>query len=212
MLTEGFFLGLSTGTFCILSCIPVILPFLCSVDFDKKNQHYLLVLLFLAGRLVGYIFVGAVVGYIGNFTKDYVNQRIVKYLFAASYLGIGLLMLLSGIWHNFPQLKLCKYFSKAYNHLWGALYFGFFTGLSLCPPFLAAIERVLHTGGVVYGMLYFFLFFVGTSLFFLPLVGIKYLNRFKKEINLIARFTLILIGLYFFLYLGLIGIVTIIMT
>ena len=42
---------------------------------------------------------------------------------------------------------------------------GFVTGLSFCPPFLLAFTGALEEHDLVYGMLFFTAFFVGTSVF-----------------------------------------------
>jgi hypothetical protein len=49
------------------------------------------------------------------------------------------------------------------------------------------------------GIVYFIFFFIGTSLYFLPLFFLSYLNRLK-EFQFIGRVSAIIVGTLFFIY------------
>jgi hypothetical protein len=51
MIQEGLLLGLSTGSFCAISCAPVAIPFIFSEKIDGWRQNARLVGLMLLGRL-----------------------------------------------------------------------------------------------------------------------------------------------------------------
>jgi hypothetical protein len=54
MIQEGLLLGLSTGSFCAISCAPVAIPFIFSEKIDGWRQNARLVGLMLLGRLAAY--------------------------------------------------------------------------------------------------------------------------------------------------------------
>jgi len=86
---------------------------------------------------------------------------------------------------------------------WPALFpvaLGFFTGLNLCPPFLAAFANASYTGSLLASLLFFTAFFLGTSLFFVP---IPFLGAFShiQPLRIIGKYAAIIMALYY-LYSG----------
>jgi hypothetical protein len=77
---------------------------------------------------------------------------------------------------------------------------GFLTGLSLCPPFVVAGVRAAQMQSIAAALLFFAVFFVGTSAWFLPLVSLGWVRR-NEAVTTVARMTMVLIALYYF-YLG----------
>jgi hypothetical protein len=82
----------------------------------------------------------------------------------------------------------------------GAAVLGFLTGFSLCPPFVAAGVRAAELGSVTQALLFFIFFFVGTSVWFVPFIGISCVARNQAVIT-VARMAMALIALYY-LFLG----------
>jgi cytochrome c biogenesis protein CcdA len=72
---------------------------------------------------------------------------------------------------------------------------GLLTGLNLCPPFAAAITGAAETASVQNALVYFWIFFVGTAIYFLPLVLISPLTR-MEPFRQIARVCMILAGIW----------------
>jgi sulfite exporter TauE/SafE len=198
---EAFLLGLSSGTYCIMFCAPVAVPFFFSEDMDGK-KNLINALLFLAGRLAGYILFGALLGFIGAYAAGYLDPVLQRGFAALGNTIIGLIMLAAGIFYNFPNLKLCKVIGKIYKPERSALLYGLLTGLSLCPPFFAAASRTFGAGGSLEGALYFFFFFLGTTIFFLPLTGVHFISKRVDNLKMIARLVLILMGGYFVFFQG----------
>ena len=205
MIQEALLLGLSTGTYCIMFCSPIALPFLFSENIDSGRKNILYVGLFLLGRLIAYIGVGMALGAIGAYAIGYIDPPLERILFKATYFIAGVFMLATGLMYNFPTLGFCKLYKKIYNPSLNALLFGIVTGLSLCPPFFAAASRVFGGDGALYGGLYFLFFFLGTSVYFIPLLGIQFINKYMDKIRMISRITLILMGVYFILFLVILG-------
>jgi len=70
------------------------------------------------------------------------------------------------------------------------------TGLNLCPPFVAAGLRATQEPNLTGVLLFFTVFFLGTSVWFLPSVSLGLLRRFEA-IAVVARFTLFLLAAYY---------------
>ncbi len=202
MIHEGLLLGLSTGSFCAISCAPVAVPFLFSENIKGWRQNAGLVGLMLLGRLAAYIGVGFLVGALGGYAVRYLDPEIQRRLLAVSNTLIGALMIAAGLMHNFPGLKFCRTFRSLYRPGLGSFLYGLFTGLNICPPFFMAASRVFGKGDGWSGMLYFAMFFVGTSVYFLPLLGVHLFKDRQQTLRLVARLALILLGVYFFLVQG----------
>jgi hypothetical protein len=78
----------------------------------------------------------------------------------------------------------------------GAAIFGFLTGVSLCPPFIAAGVRAAELGSMAAALLFFAVFFIGTSVWFVPFVGLACVRRNEAVIT-VARMTMVLIACYY---------------
>ncbi len=76
---------------------------------------------------------------------------------------------------------------------------GFLMGVNICPPFLISIGYIVDVGGVLNGILYFVLFFIGTSVYFIPLLFLGQLGRFDR-LKFSARISAIAVGIIFLAY------------
>jgi hypothetical protein len=201
---EAFLLGLGTGSYCIMTCAPLALPFLFA-DAGGPKRNAALVGTFMGGRLLGYLIVGAVLGLSGYVAKKYVDPAIENILGIVACGIAGAVMLFQGLGHVGKFKRFCP-FSTPRAVRGNALVLGAVTGLSLCPPFLIAAARVLDrpasgsAAGTLVGVAYFLFFFLGTSVFFLPLLGLPLLSRWKTALAEIARVSLVLMGGYFLVF------------
>ena len=202
MVGEAFLLGLSTGTYCVTCCAPVVLPFIFSEEMKNAGKNAMLVVLFMAGRLLGYITVGFILGALGSYAVSYINPELQRKFSAFAYTLLGLILLLTGLMYNFPKWKICRVFKSIYKPERSALVYGLLTGLNFCPPFFVAAARVFGGGNILHGMLYFLMFYIGTSVYFLPLFGVHFLKKHMETIRLISRLTMILLGVYFLFFRG----------
>lgn len=210
MFTEALLLGLSTGTYCAVFCAPVLLPFLFSQTGGlKKNTLY--IVLFMLGRLAGYIIIGALLGITGTLAMEKVPERYHAGITASVYMVIGLLMLLTGIFYFAKGPRFCHAINRRLTPQINAAVLGILTGISLCPPFLAAAARVFGYGRALTGALYFVFFYLGTSVFLLPLFGIPLVGKRLNEIKIVARIATVILGVYFFLFSGVLGILKMIL-
>jgi sulfite exporter TauE/SafE len=205
VLGEALVLGLSTGTYCALYCAPVLLPFLFSDAGEGGQKNSVSIALFMLGRLFGYLAIGCALGLGGALTAQAIPAGVQRKLIAAVYFFTGLLMILGWFLHYFPEARPCRAIRRPFGQKPSAFAFGLLTGLNFCPPFFAAASRVFGKGDALSGTLYFLFFYLGTSVFFLPLFGIPLIKKRLEAIRTVARITLLLIGSYFALFLGLFG-------
>jgi sulfite exporter TauE/SafE len=202
---EAFLLGLSTGSYCVLTCAPLTLPFLfAEPNCPRRNAG--LVGLFLAGRLLGYLLVGLILGLTGFLVLKYLDPGLERILALVAYGLAGAVLLVQGLSYTGKFRRLCAVSRiKAFGR--NAVLLGLVSGLSVCPPFLTAAGRVLGSGAtgdpgtIGAGVLYFLCFFLGTTLFFAPLFGIPLLKRFQDKLAGIARVAMLLMGGYFLFFL-----------
>jgi len=76
---------------------------------------------------------------------------------------------------------------------------GFFMGINLCPPFLLSVTYVFSRHSTLYGMVYFALFFLTSSLYFLPIVFVGFASR-TREFRIMARASGFLVAVIFLIY------------
>lgn len=183
--------GLSVGAFCLTYCFPFMGVVLGAEE--RSPQKNLLVLLeFLTGRLAGYLCFGLLVGYLGEKFDPQWLRRATD----ISFIGLSLLLFLYllGLVREkgfCPTPKFLKTRSPALM--------GFFMGINLCPPFLLSVTYVFSQHSPLYGMIYFALFFLASSLYFLPIVFLGLASR-AKEFRAMARASGFLVAIIFFIY------------
>jgi sulfite exporter TauE/SafE len=203
---SGFLLGLASGTGCLATCAPALTPYLVS---EGRGVGFGMRLLgrFLLGRLFGYLAFGLLAGLFGGVLMQSPVWR--ARLIGSSYLCLAGLLLVYGF-RNGRTLSPCTArdrvgFLRRLRGRWPASFpflLGLLTGLNFCPPFALALAGAAGTGSVAGSILFFLTFFMGTSVFFLPLPGLGGLRRFQT-LRLVARLATGVVGAYY-LYRGLI--------
>jgi sulfite exporter TauE/SafE len=198
-LAEALLLGLASGPACVASCGPVLIPSLLAEDKGwRLNARYLVT--FLSTRLLGYLLFAAVAWKLGSLVSIQPSVR------TAVFGTIHLLLAAALLWYaravGRPCAKSCTRSelvtigAAGKRGIPGAAVFGFLTGVSLCPPFLAAGVRAAELGSVTAALLFFAVFFVGTSVWFVPFVGLSCVQR-NDAVTTVARMTLVLIAAYY---------------
>jgi sulfite exporter TauE/SafE len=206
MFPEGFILGLSTGAVCLAYCGPVLLPFILG-EGTTVMQNAKSVGLFLGGRLAAYILVGFFSGLLGLALVQ--NSLQNRFVFGIIYTLLALFMIAYGF-HRFREICLGQKQQKLQQKLvrWSAaipVAGGFVTGMNLCPPFLLAITGAVETHRVAGSILFFIMFFLGTSIYFIPMPFLGFFRR-KQVLQIIGKFAAILAGLLY-LYKGIFSII-----
>jgi sulfite exporter TauE/SafE len=189
ILIEGFILGLSTGTICLMTCAPIYLPYLISED-RKLSKGILTIMEISVGRFFSYLAFGAVAGYTGAQISS-----IDRELFTSiAYILLSAYLILSAV-RTRKKDKKC-YIPKLSRFTKNAFILGILTGVSFCPPFLIALSKAVNLGGAFSGMMLFLGFFFGTSVFLMPLAFVGQLSKITK-MKLIAQFASIFIAVWF---------------
>ena len=187
-------LGLSTGLFCVGFCVPLLGPVMLSRERSSFRESASHLGLFLVGRLAAYLLFGLVFGALGGILTDIWSIKAV--LLPVLYAVLGILMMLYGLVQSFPHIGFCRALNPRVRSRWYLLVVGFLAGINICPPFLLAVTAAMDIGGALNGMLFFFIFFLATSIYLLPLLFSGLVNRFK-EVRVAARISAVLAGLYF---------------
>jgi len=203
-LTEGFLLGLSLGAICLSYCVPILAPYLLG-EGKKVIQNALDVGLFLFGRLAGYLLFGVLAWCTGKVFLQGSDWRSI--IIGSAYVVFSILLGYYGFFHSgdaCPAQRTGGYFQglKPKRPFAIPLFGGFVTGLSFCPPFLLAFTGAADAGKLVGSLLFFLAFFLGTSIFFIPIPLIGFLRHFSV-LKIVGKLAAGAMGIYY-LYLGII--------
>jgi hypothetical protein len=195
---QGFFLGLSSGTACIAYCAPALLPYLLGEGKNIKNTTILMAK-FLLGRLLGYLAFAVIAWLTGLSLQSYPALSELCQSFA--YIILAVMLLFYGSKFSTPACMVSKLpltALKKYPAILPGL-IGLMTGLNLCPPFLLLFAQAAASHNLLEILWYFFTFFLGTALYFLPipLLGAAKLT----ELKLVGKLSAVLMSLYY-LYSG----------
>jgi cytochrome c biogenesis protein CcdA len=108
---------------------------------------------------------------------------------------MGILLIVFGPLADSPGLRWFSRPGGNPSSPWFAASLGLRTGLNLCPPFGAAIAGAAATASIVNALFYFWSFFTGTALYFVPLLVISPLSR-MDAFRQVARICLFLAGIW----------------
>jgi hypothetical protein len=189
----------------------------------KTSQNWSLMAKFLIGRLGGYLLFGLLAWVTGQLILTHFTFRSL--LFGAVYVTLAGLMLFYGLAGStalgkqstvsgtpppMDRLRLAasRLFSSCPVPLrdvrkWLARWpvvlpfgLGFFTGLNLCPPFLAAFAGAANAPIWLDSMVLFAAFFLGTSFYMIP---VPFLGVFSQHtaLRIIGKWAAVLMALYY---------------
>lgn len=185
--------GLSVGVYCFTYCIPFIAPYLVS-DTRTTRENVAVFARFIIGRLVGYIAFGALVGFLG----EKINNDAINVFLIISLMLLSVLMLLHSLGLlSSERFGLCAKIKKIDPKF--PLIMGLLMGINICPPFLMSLAYVFTLHSVAKGILYFLMFFIGTSVYLLPVFFLAFLGKIK-EFQLVGRISAFVVGIIFLVY------------
>lgn len=190
---QALILGLSAGIFCLGYCSPPLAALLLTRPDGGIKRSFSLIGIFLGGRFAAYVLVGMLCGLTGMYWPGVTGsmQRIL----AAGQGLLGIFLIIYGI----SGLKIIRNLWCGHS-LWperpSFFITGFLTGINICPPFLVAITAALALGDFAGGIVFFIFFFLGTSLFILPLALLRHLAR-RDEVRIAARIAAVFFGMWF---------------
>jgi sulfite exporter TauE/SafE len=197
---NGFLLGVANGTVCLAYCAPVLIPFFLT-EARPIGQNVRTLAQFLAGRLAGYLIFGTVAWAAGQALIGSAAYRPL--LFGAAYVGLAVLLAVYAARSAPASCAASAPLTRRLLARWPRMMaagLGFLTGLNLCPPFLMAVTDAASTGSLLDSLIFFGAFFLGTSLYFLPVPVLGHF-RYAESLRVIGRFAAGLTALYY-LYSG----------
>ncbi len=197
ILSEGFILGLSTGFYCLTSCLPALVPYLLSEGDKVWKTNFDIFLEFLTGRFIAYFLFAVISTLIGKAYKPYLPPWIAPLaMFLTALAMLAFLFTSRGHSGKGCVIPFNPFFKRI------PLALGFMTGINICPPFIAAFVRLVELSDFTAGMFYFTGFFTATSILILPAIApTPFIN---ERLKAIGRITLGLAG-FWYLVLGITG-------
>ena len=207
VLTKGFLLGIASGGACLAYLRPVLVPYLLG-EGKTLRGNAVLVGGFLGGRLIGYL-AFALVAWA---THVALVENLPHRAAITGAITIGLAVLLIAYGFAGPAQD-CKAVSAGgalrrlpLRNPWLApVLLGFLTGVSLCPPFLLAFGSAAQLPQLWQSLLFFAAFFLGTSVYVLPLPLVGMAGR-HDAIRTVGRLAAGIGGLLY-LYSGILSVV-----
>lgn len=193
---KGFVLGISSGISCVAYCMPVLFPFFLNKGQGVKKNFCSLVL-FLGGRLAGYLLFGIAAWTIGRlFLEDELQKNIIT---GSTYIFTSTILFFEFFKEKRCLIKQASIFGMKLQQYTYLLPFilGLATGLNLCPTFLLVFTEAASLKNMLESILFFFFFFVGTTFYFFPIPFIGLLAK-KEEVKIIGRFLIVMISVYYF--------------
>lgn len=198
IIIEGLLLGLSTGVACLGVCLVFFMPYLLVEGKQSVVDNLRNILFFMLGRLISYIGFALFMGFLATRHKP-MPARFSYF----SLIIISCLMLIYALTQNFRESGFCRRLIRHFSSVRMPFVLGLLLGLSPCVPFLAGVLRIWTLQSVYKSVILFFAFFLGTSVYMIPLIFTSFLNRIErvKRIGLIMAF----ISGAWFLFEGILG-------
>lgn len=194
-------LGVSAGVYCLSTCLVFFTPYLLAEGRQKVFENAGKVGLFMLGRFIAYIGFALIMGFVGSAFRNIFSPKFSN----ISLIVVSLLMFFYALSRNFPGVKFCNFLLPHFSSERLPFFLGFFSGLNPCLPFLVGVSRLWTLNSIFGGVVLFAAFFLGTSIYMIPLVFVSYLNRSErfKQIGAIVA----LLSSIWFLFTGISGLI-----
>jgi sulfite exporter TauE/SafE len=197
---QGFLLGLASGTTCLAFCAPALIPFLMH-EGQTVRQNLVTLLKFLVGRMGGYLIFGLLAWATGSLLLEAVGYQAL--IIGIAYVGLAIVLLLAVLRKRASAGSCTFEGARATLNRWPAFLpvgMGFLAGLKICPLLLLAFTDAASTGTLVGSLVFFVAFFLGTSVYFIP---IPFLGVFRRvsALQIVGKFAAVIVALYY-LYAG----------
>lgn len=165
-MTDSFILGLSSGSVCLATCGMVMFPYLMSGSAGV-NRIALDVSIFLLARLFIYIILATFAWFFGQaFFSNPIVRNIVPGIL---YVVFAFLL----VWYSISKKRAndcpAKIIKAVNNHKLVPVLLGVVNSLGFCPALFLILTKGATQGTLVQSYLAFLAFFIGSSIWFLPL-------------------------------------------
>ncbi len=178
-----FFMGLLGSLHCAVMCGPLMLGLPLQKSSHLKSA--LQVLLYQAGRVLVYVFMGVFVGWIGNSITVFVNHQMLSLSLGIVLVAFTFVQFSTRYSHRLNKIQyvMVAPISKLMGKIFGLPFWGFFAGmlngLIPCGMVYLALATALHTASVKGGATFMFLFGLGTTpLMLMIALGGVYLKKY----------------------------------
>jgi sulfite exporter TauE/SafE len=167
---------------CLLTCAPILLPYLAATRRDWR-EGLRLTLLFGLARLVVYALLGSLVGYAGAYLFQLFYGEIWgKAIWALAGTGVALIGLLIAAGKESPG-PFCRLAQREEN----IVFLGVMVGLAPCLPLLAVLTEIMLLAdhffqGLIYGAAFGLGTILSPLLLFGPLAPLVPADRRRQEI------------------------------
>jgi sulfite exporter TauE/SafE len=178
--------GLSVGAFCMSYCFPFLATFIASEDRPAK-RNLGLICYFMLGRFFGYVAFGLVFGFLGEQLKS----PFLTFITDLSLILVSVVMILHITGLSKQKDNLCLVHLtrstpamknppavEARGNI--AIVMGFLMGVNICPPFLLSLAYVVSLKDILQSVLYFVIFFIASSIYFLPMLFVGMMAKIKE--------------------------------
>ena len=165
-MAESFILGLSTGSACLLTCGMVLFPYLMSGTAGVKRITIDLSF-FLLSRMVVYAFLAVISWYLG---KTFLTNQVVREVVPGIlYIVFAMMLIWYAVDRNRQKECPAKFVTTVNNRKLIPVFLGVVNSLGFCPALFLILTKGASEGSLSESLLAFLCFFIGSSLWFLPL-------------------------------------------
>ena len=184
-MTESFILGLSSGSACLVTCGMVMFPYLMAGSAAVKRIAIDLSL-FLFTRLIIYFILATLAWYFG---QAIFSNPVVRNIVPGILYTIFAIML---VWYSISKNRNpdcpAKIVKTVNNHKLVPILLGVVNSLGFCPALFIILTKGATQGTLSQSYLAFLTFFIGSSVWFLPLplAGKIHKREVIKNIGILA--------------------------
>jgi cytochrome c-type biogenesis protein len=174
---DTFILGLSSGSTCLLTCGMVIFPYLMAGSAGTRKIITDLSF-FLMTRLIVYFLLATLAWYFGK--AIFTSAIFRNYISGILYIVFAIML----VWYSISRSRKpdcpAKIVTTVNNNKLVPVLLGLVNSLGFCPALLLILTKSATQGTIAESYLAFLGFFVGSSLYFLPLPLVGRIKR--KEV------------------------------
>jgi sulfite exporter TauE/SafE len=165
-MTDSLILGLSSGSACLATCGMVMFPYLMAGSAGVKRIAIDLSL-FMLTRFVIYFIMATLAWYFGQalFSNPVVRNIVPGIL----YIVFAVLLVWYSIDKNRKKDCPAKIIKTVNNHRLVPILLGIVNSLGFCPALFIILTKSATQGTLIQSYIAFLAFFIGSSVWFLPL-------------------------------------------
>jgi sulfite exporter TauE/SafE len=165
-MTDSFILGLSSGSACLATCGMVMFPYLMAGSAGVRRIATDLSI-FLFTRLIIYLILATLAWYFGQalFTNPVVRNIFPGIL----YIVFAVMLVWYSISNNRSRECPARIVSTVTNHRLVPVFLGIVNSLGFCPALFIILTKSATQGTIIQSYIAFLAFFIGSSIWFLPL-------------------------------------------